>query len=243
LRHLLKSYDDVQVIGEAGDGKQALEMMPTCQPDVILMDLHMPRMNGIEAATLIRKTWKDTVIIGISGDQDAATVEAFLKAGAVAVIPKDRLDELHDPIRRACSKQAQNGNSTSTMYIKHVQVEQGVLNAVVVGPFELTLAQHQFMELLDKAVHSGATKVLIDGRQVTGYPSAFERFLYGTFVACASLEVLNRENAKLRFAYVIYQPVHDPQRYGETVVVNGGMDVKAFEDMNEAVEWLQEQKG
>ena len=105
LRHLLKSYDHVQVIGEAGDGEQALEMMPSCQPDVILMDLHMPRMNGIEAATLIRRTWKDTVIIGVCGIQDAAAVEAFLKAGAVAVIPKDRLDELHDPIRPACSKQ------------------------------------------------------------------------------------------------------------------------------------------
>lgn len=102
LRHLLKPYDDVQIIGEAGDGKEALEMMPSCQPDVILMDLHMPRMNGIEAAILIRKTWKDTVIIGVCGIQDAATVEAFLKAGAVAVIPKDRLDELHDLIRRAC---------------------------------------------------------------------------------------------------------------------------------------------
>jgi len=129
------------------------------------------------------------------------------------------------------------------MYIQHVYVEQGILTAVVGGTFELTLAQRHFLELLNKAVQSGATKVLIDGRQVTGYPSAFERFLYGTFVACASLEILNRENKKLTFAYVIYEPVHDPQRYGETVAVNGGMDVKAFEDIDEAVEWLQEQNG
>ena len=126
------------------------------------------------------------------------------------------------------------------MYIQRVQVEQGILHAVVVGSFDLTLAERQFTELLHKAVYSGATKVLIDGRQVTGYPSAVERILYGAFVACSTLEVLNRENAKLRFAYLIHQSVHDPQRYGETVAVNGGMDVKAFEDMDEAVEWLQQ---
>jgi DNA-binding NarL/FixJ family response regulator len=58
LRHLLKSYDDVQIVGEAGDGKQALQMMASCQPDVILMDLNMPRMNGIEATILIEKHGK-----------------------------------------------------------------------------------------------------------------------------------------------------------------------------------------
>ena len=126
------------------------------------------------------------------------------------------------------------------MYIQRVHVEQGILYAVVVGPFDLTLAQQHFTTIVDQAVHSGANKVLIDGRQVTGYPSTFERFLYGTFISCASLEVLNRDNAKLRFAYVIHQQVHDPQRYAETVAVNGGMDVKAFEDMDEAVEWLEQ---
>jgi DNA-binding NarL/FixJ family response regulator len=105
LRHLLKPYDDLQIIGEAGDGKEALEMMASCQPDVILMDLNMPRMNGIEATTLIRKTWKNTVIIGLCAIRDMKTVEAFLQAGAVAVISKDRLDELLDRIRRACSRQ------------------------------------------------------------------------------------------------------------------------------------------
>jgi len=59
------------------------------------------------------------------------------------------------------------------MYIKRVQVEQGIFNAVVVGPFEITVAQQQFLELLDEAVRNGASKVLIDGQQITGDPSAF----------------------------------------------------------------------
>jgi hypothetical protein len=126
------------------------------------------------------------------------------------------------------------------MYIKRVQVEQGIFNAVVVGPFEITVAQQQFLELLDEAVRNGASKVLIDGQQITGDPTAFERLLYSTFAACATLEILHTHNLKLKFAYVIHEPLRDPERFGETVAVNTGMDVKTFEDMNEALEWLKQ---
>ena len=128
------------------------------------------------------------------------------------------------------------------MYIKRVQAEQGIFNAVIVGPFDLPLAQHQFIELLDEAVRSGASKVLIDGRQITGNPTVFERFLYGTFAACATLEVLHTHNLKLKFAYVIHEPLRDSERFGENVATNRGMEVRTFEDMNEAVQWLKDEK-
>ena len=124
------------------------------------------------------------------------------------------------------------------MNIKRVEIEQDVFNAVCVGPFELDLAQQQFIELLDEAVRSGATKVLIDGRQMTGNPTDFERFLYGSFAAWATLDVMTQHNVWLKFAYVIHEPLRDAQRFGETVAVNRGMDVKTFEDQNAALEWL-----
>ena len=114
-----------------------------------------------------------------------------------------------------------------------------IFNAVVIGEFELSRAQPQVVALLDKAVQSGATKVLIDGRQMTGNPTGYERFLYGTFAACATLEIFHKHNVRLKFAYVIHEPLRDPARYGETVAVNSGMNVKTFEDKNEAVEWLK----
>jgi len=126
----------------------------------------------------------------------------------------------------------------AAIHIESVQVEQSVCNAVVVGEFELTPAEQQFIQILNEAVDKGATKVLIDGRQVTGRPSAFERFLYGTFVACASLEVWYRHKARLKFAYIIPNPLLDPERFAESVAVNRGMYVKAFDDENEAREWL-----
>lgn len=130
------------------------------------------------------------------------------------------------------------GNRVPAMYIKRVQVEQGIFSAVVVGQFELDLAQLQFVELLEEAVSSGAIRVLIDGRQMTGNPTGFERFLYGSFAAWAALDVLHRHNAKLKFAYLIHEPLRDRERYGEMVAVSMGMDVKTFEGKAEAVEWL-----
>ena len=126
------------------------------------------------------------------------------------------------------------------MYIKRLEVEDDIFNAVCIGAFELDLAREQFIELLDEAIRNGASKVLIDGRQMTGTPTEFERFLYGSFAAWATVDVMTQHKVWLKFAYVIHDPLRDPERFGETVAVNGGMDVKTFEDINEAVEWLND---
>lgn len=104
LRTLLTAYEDVQVVGEASDGAEAIQRVASCQPDIILLDVNMPNMNGIEAATVIRKLWTDTVIIGLCVVHDTYITEAFLKAGALAVVSKARLDDLHSTIQRACVK-------------------------------------------------------------------------------------------------------------------------------------------
>jgi CheY-like chemotaxis protein len=102
LRKLLTAYEDVQVVGEARDGAEAIQRVASCQPDIILLDVNMPNMNGIEAATFIRKLWTDTIIIGLCVVHDTYITEAFLKAGALAVVSKARLEDLHSTIQRAC---------------------------------------------------------------------------------------------------------------------------------------------
>ena len=124
------------------------------------------------------------------------------------------------------------------MYTKQLRLEDGILNSVVIGEFELTAAEIEFVELLNEAVRSGADKVLIDGQQMTGNPGDLERFLYGEFAAWATLEVMRERNVALRFAYVIHEPLRDAGRFGENVAVNRGMDVKTFDDTNAAIEWL-----
>jgi DNA-binding NarL/FixJ family response regulator len=102
LRLLLSSYGDVEVIGEARDGEEAIIRAASCQPEIILMDINMPRMNGIQATTVIKKSRRQTAIIGLCVVDDTYTIEAFLKAGGLAVVSKQRLDDLRSTIQRAC---------------------------------------------------------------------------------------------------------------------------------------------
>jgi DNA-binding NarL/FixJ family response regulator len=89
LHDLLSSHADIDIVGEAANGQEAVEVAAACRPDVVLLDKTMPKMNGIEATAVIRKERKQTVIIGLCTTPDPYAVDAFLKAGAAAVISKD----------------------------------------------------------------------------------------------------------------------------------------------------------
>lgn len=107
LRRLLTKHNDIEVLGSVGDGVQALNLLSACKPHVVLLDLNMPRMNGIELAGIIKSSWPDIAIIGVCIMQDSFTMGAFLRAGAMAVISKsENLDDLYSIIKRACPHRA-----------------------------------------------------------------------------------------------------------------------------------------
>ncbi|HET6490161.1 MAG TPA: hypothetical protein VFG28_10390, partial [Syntrophales bacterium] len=82
-------------------------------------------------------------------------------------------------------------------------------------------------------------KVLFDGRGLTGNPGSMERFYYGMFAAETVGKYADRGVSRTtRFAYVLKPPVLDPRRFGETVAVNRGMHVKAFDNFDDALGWL-----
>ncbi len=66
LRRLLNTYRNMEVVGEAGDGVEAIKAVPILRPDVVLMDIDMPRMNGIEATKRIKAAFPSTAVIGLS---------------------------------------------------------------------------------------------------------------------------------------------------------------------------------
>ena len=101
VRKLPSLHDDLQIIGEAADGREAIQMVERCQPDVILMEIRMPRKDGIDCSRLITKSRNDVIIIGLCVGPDRYTVDAFMKAGATAVISKDRVENLHSTIQQA----------------------------------------------------------------------------------------------------------------------------------------------
>lgn len=111
LRALISACDELHIVGEARDGEEAIIQATSCHPDIILMDIDMPRMDGIQATTVIKKSRREMAIIGLCLVHDTYTVEAFLKAGGLAVVSKDRLTDLRSTLQRACiARQRQLGN-------------------------------------------------------------------------------------------------------------------------------------
>lgn len=88
IRRILSSRPEWEIVAEAGDGREALEKAKELRPDVVLLDLGMPVMNGLEAAAGIRQHCPGARIIFVTQTNDEAFVEAALAAGAVAYVLK-----------------------------------------------------------------------------------------------------------------------------------------------------------
>lgn len=89
LRALLESVDDLRVVGEAGDGDAAVDLAVAERPDVVLMDLSMPRVDGVEATRRLAAAGVDTRVVVLTSFADQPRVQAALAAGAVGYLLKD----------------------------------------------------------------------------------------------------------------------------------------------------------
>ncbi len=90
IANILAADPRLRIIGEAGDGTEAVDAVRRFTPDVVLMDLNMPRMNGLEATRVIHREFPKIVIIGLSVQNDDASRKSMLDAGAAAFLPKGR---------------------------------------------------------------------------------------------------------------------------------------------------------
>jgi signal transduction histidine kinase len=93
LRAILDHYPDLLIIGEAADGREAVSIATKRAPDVIIMDINMPRMDGIEATRQIKQEQPDTVIIAVSVNDTPHLRESMQKAGASAFVSKEEAGE------------------------------------------------------------------------------------------------------------------------------------------------------
>jgi signal transduction histidine kinase len=108
---------NLQVVGEAGSGVEALGLVRSLAPDVVLMDVRMPTMDGIEATRLLKADFPDLGVVALSGHEDQEIVRGMLVAGASGYVLKDSDG---DEILTAVSRAAQGGALLSSVVTSHV---------------------------------------------------------------------------------------------------------------------------
>ena len=102
LGAFLLAYDDLELVGEASSGDEAVVTCGRYSPDVVLMDLVMPGMNGAEATRLIRARWPDVQVIALTSFKEDNLVQEVIEAGAIGYLLKNvSASELADAIRKA----------------------------------------------------------------------------------------------------------------------------------------------
>lgn len=100
LKQILASYQDMELVGEAADGKEAISAVERLQPDIVVMDIRMPALDGIAAAREIHVKYPHVKIIGLSEHAHDFNTDAMERAGALGVYLKSMaLEELYPAIK------------------------------------------------------------------------------------------------------------------------------------------------
>lgn len=105
LRAVLDVYADIELVGEAANGEEAVRRVEQRRPEVVVMDINMPGMNGIEATAKITQHYPETSVIGIWVNAAGENQDAMRWVGAVQLMTKEAaVEELHDAILEAVKK-------------------------------------------------------------------------------------------------------------------------------------------
>jgi NarL family two-component system response regulator LiaR len=142
LRMFLTLDPELEVVGEAANGRDALAMAHTLKPDVILMDMLMPVMDGITATERVRAEVPDTEVIALTSVLDDGTVIGAVRAGAIGYLLKDtQADELCRAIKAAASGQVQLSPEAASRLVREVRTPD-------VAPTTLTERETDVLKLL-----------------------------------------------------------------------------------------------
>ena len=153
LAFFLSTQEDLELVGEANNGKEALVKVGETNPDVILMNLYMPEMDGVEATAYIKKEYPNVKVIVLTSFSDQAHVLPALRAGASGYILKDvEPDQLVEAIRSAYKGNIQlhpdiaNALLSQTLPVEEKEEESSIQVDV------LTARENEVLQLLAKGM-------------------------------------------------------------------------------------------
>jgi NarL family two-component system response regulator LiaR len=125
LRRFLRRDPELTVVGEAADGAEAVELARRLRPDVVLMDLLMPVMDGIAATSAIRRELPETEVVALTSVLEGAAVVGAVRAGAIGYLLKDiQASELRRAIKAAAAGQVQLTPQASAYLLREVRTPE-----------------------------------------------------------------------------------------------------------------------
>lgn len=141
LQMFLSNDEDLAVIAEAGNGQEAVELARELTPDVVLMDLLMPEMNGVEATRQIRKELPDVEVIALTSVLEDALIYDAMRAGAIGYLLKDtEAHELRRAIKAAAAGQVQLSPEVARRLMQEIRIPD--------TPETLTEREKEVLQLL-----------------------------------------------------------------------------------------------
>jgi NarL family two-component system response regulator LiaR len=149
LATFLMTCDDIEMVGEASNGEKALKLCSSAQPDVVLMDLVMPVMDGAAATRLLREQHPETQVIVLTSFKDEGLVQKALQAGAISYLLKDVSSE----DLTAAIQAAYAGRSTLAPEAAQALIQAARHPADRIG-FDLTSREHEVLDLLVEGMNN-----------------------------------------------------------------------------------------
>lgn len=161
VRNLLGTTDDLDVVGEASSGDEALKLAGTLQPDLVLMDIRMPGLNGIEVTRLIKQTYPQIEVLILTMFRDDQSVFTAMRAGAKGYVLKDAdEDELLQSIRLVGSGRAVFSSDIAGRMIHYFASTKAADSSFPPELSELTKRELEILEL----IASGETNTQISAQ-------------------------------------------------------------------------------